>query len=81
MGTTVILSKLTRKYQATIPGQVRKALGVERGDRIAFEVEKNLVRLRKAGPLEIEYLKALEPTLGEWSSRNDENAYRSLGGR
>ena len=71
-------SKLTRKYQATIPGQVRKALGVERGDRIAFEVENGRVQLRKAGPLDIEYLRALEPTLSEWASKHDEDAYRSL---
>jgi len=78
MSKAVLISKLTGKYQATIPGPVRKALGVGHGDRIAFEVEKNRVRIRKASPLDIEYLKALEVTLREWVSPNDEDAYRNL---
>ena len=32
-------SKLTRKYQATIPEPVRKLLHLESGDEIAFDIE------------------------------------------
>jgi antitoxin PrlF len=59
-------SRLTIKYQATIP--------------ILFEESKptGAIILRRAEPLDIEYLEALERTLSEWDSENDERAYRDL---
>jgi bifunctional DNA-binding transcriptional regulator/antitoxin component of YhaV-PrlF toxin-antitoxin module len=76
MGTTT--SKLTTKYQATIPEPVRKHLHVEAGDVIAFDIEGDVVRLRKAQPLDLAYAQALAGTLGEWDSEADEAAYRDL---
>jgi antitoxin PrlF len=44
----VIISKLTRKAQTTIPQPVRSALGVAAGDKIAYVVEAGRVILIKA---------------------------------
>lgn len=71
-------SKLTTKYQATIPEPVRKRLQVEAGDVIAFDIEGDVVRVRKAQPLDLAYAQALVGTLVEWDSEADEEAYRDL---
>jgi AbrB family looped-hinge helix DNA binding protein len=71
-------SKLTRKYQATIPEGVRKALGLRAGDSIAFDLEGEKVRLRKARPVDLAFAQALEGTLQEWGSAADEKAFRDL---
>ncbi|HHJ38379.1 MAG: AbrB family transcriptional regulator [Methylothermaceae bacteria B42] len=71
--------KVTTKGQATIPADIRKILGICPGDRIVWEVdEKGIVRVRRATPLDMEYLKAVEETLGEWHSEADEEAFRDL---
>lgn len=72
------ISKLTRKYQATIPEPVRRSLGLEAGDSIAFDIQANGIHLRKAGPIDLVFSAALEGTLSEWSSRADDEAYRDL---
>jgi AbrB family looped-hinge helix DNA binding protein len=71
-------SKLTRKYQATIPAPVRKLLNLEAGDVIAFEINDQRVELRKAQPLDMTYLQGVEETLSEWASPADEQAYGDL---
>ena len=71
-------SKLTKKYQATIPKVVRKKLKLNAGDVIAFEIENETIKLRKARPIDIEFSSALVPTLSEWQSQNDEEAYNDL---
>jgi len=74
-----ITSKLTTKSQATIPGKIREFLDLHPGDSVVFEVNKNSkVLLRKATPIDLEFAKALEGTLSEWSSKNDEEAYCDL---
>jgi AbrB family looped-hinge helix DNA binding protein len=78
MRTTTSTSKLTTKYQATIPAPVREALQVEAGDTIAFDIEDGEIRLRKARSLDLEFARALENTLSEWSGEADEEAYRDL---
>ncbi|MGH8581377.1 MAG: AbrB/MazE/SpoVT family DNA-binding domain-containing protein [Gammaproteobacteria bacterium] len=40
---TTSTSKLTRKYQATIPGPVREKLHLHAGDVIVFEIENDTV--------------------------------------
>ena len=71
-------SKLTKKYQATVPEPVRKKLELKAGDVIAFDIENDLIKLRKARPFDIEFSSALVPTLSEWESQNDEEAYNDL---
>jgi antitoxin PrlF len=74
----MLASKVTTKYQTTIPLEVREKLGIQQGDMVAFELENGVVRLRRVVPLDVEYAKALAGTLSEWASENDEEAYRGL---
>jgi AbrB family looped-hinge helix DNA binding protein len=71
-------SKLTRKYQATIPESIRNLLHLHAGDVIAFEIQEQKVVLRRAVPMDLEFAAALEGTLSEWNSPEDEEAYRDL---
>jgi antitoxin PrlF len=71
-------SRLTSKYQATIPRPVRECLGVGAGDSIAFTVDGGRVYVRRAEPLDREFARALSGTMGEWLSPADEDAYRDL---
>jgi len=71
-------SKLTSKYQATIPEPIRRVLHLNAGDTIAFDIDNNQIRLRKAQPLDLAFAQALDGTLNEWQSDEDEEAYRDL---
>jgi antitoxin PrlF len=72
------VSRLTKKGQATVPSEVRNFLGLVEGDKIDFEICNNQVVVRKVTPLDIEYLNALESTLEEWNSDEDNEAYNDL---
>ncbi len=75
---TTAVSRLTKKYQATIPAPVREVLHLRQGDMIAFDVENGRVTLRRAEPLDREFARAVEATLGEWLSPEDDEDYRGL---
>ena len=72
------VSKVTTKYQATIPREVREFLGVKQGDTVTYEIEAGEVKLRRASPLDLAYHGAVAAMLTEWNSRNDDEAYRDL---
>jgi antitoxin PrlF len=73
------IAKITAKGQNTIPQDVRAALRVSAGDLIAWEVGADgTATVRRVLPLDIEYLRAVEGTLSEWSGSADEEAYRGL---
>ncbi|MGH8611621.1 MAG: AbrB/MazE/SpoVT family DNA-binding domain-containing protein [Gammaproteobacteria bacterium] len=74
----IATSKLTRKYQATIPEPVREKLHLQAGDVLAFEIEDDTVVVRKARVVDTMFAQALAGTLGEWASAQDEEAYRDL---
>ncbi len=74
----MLTSRVTSKYQATIPADVRKRLGIKRGDLVAFEIVNDKVVLRRVSPVDIEYVQAFAGTLSEWESENYEEAYRNL---
>jgi AbrB family looped-hinge helix DNA binding protein len=42
------LSRLTRKGQITVPMEIRRRLGLDRGDVVAFEQDGDLVTIRPA---------------------------------
>ena len=76
---TLSVSKLTSKSQATIPGRVRKQLGLKAGDSVAFKMKQGLVYLQKARPADHVFAQAVNETLqDEWGSAHDERAYRDL---
>ena len=71
-------SRMTKKFQTTIPAKIRRLLGLQSGDLIGFEVKEGDVVLKKASPLDVAFAKAIEGTLSEWASEEDEEAYRDL---
>jgi antitoxin PrlF len=72
-------SRLTSKSQATVPASVRRKLHLKAGDTVVFEESRSgTILIRKAQPLDLEFFSALESTLSEWSSDDDDQAYRDL---
>jgi len=71
------VSRVTKKYQATIPQAVREVLNITQGDCVAFEIRSG-VALKKVPPLDWDYLSAVAETMSEWTSAADEEAYRDL---
>ena len=45
---TELRSKVTRKGQVTVPADIRKALGLQRGDSISFFLDNGSVRVKKS---------------------------------
>ena len=73
------VAKITAKGQTTIPQNVRAALHVAPGDLIAWEVGSDgTARVRRVQLIDLEYLRAVQGTLSEWTSAADEEAYRGL---
>lgn len=72
------ISKVTVKYQATIPREVREFLGVRQGDAVEYRIEKGEVKLKRVTTPDTEYLKAVQKTLTEWDSKADDDAFRDL---
>jgi len=73
------VAKITAKGQTTIPQDVRKALRVGPGDLIAWDIDaQGIATVRRVLPIDLEYLRAIEGTLSEWSGAADEEAYRDL---
>ena len=68
-----LTSTLSAKGQTTIPARVRRLLDITAGDTINYEMEGDAVRIRKTTPLDIEWAKAVESTLTEWSADDDDD--------
>lgn len=75
----IAIAKVTAKGQTTIPREVRAALHIKPGDLIVWEATaEGTATMRRAEPLDLEYLRAVEGTLSDWASQADEEAYREL---
>ena len=73
------ISKITSKGQTTVPQEVRTALNSKPGDLLAWEVGTDgRVAVRRVQPVDVEYLKAVEATLSEWNTAEDQAAYGDL---
>jgi len=73
------ISKITAKGQTTVPQEVRAALKSKPGDLIAWDVAPDgRVAVRRIQPADIEYLQAVQGTLSEWGTAQDEQAYGKL---
>ncbi len=44
-----LLSAVTRKGQVTVPAEVRRTLGLKEGDKVAFVMDEDQVRLVPVG--------------------------------
>ena len=75
----IAVAKLTAKGQITIPQDIRAALHVVPGDLIAWEVGADgAATVRRVQPMDLDYLRAVQGTLGEWAGAGDDEAYRGL---
>ena len=72
-------SKLTAKYQTTIPKSIRHKLNLQPGDYIQFRELNGQVMVDKVRNIDADYLQAVGATLeSEWLSDADEVAYADL---
>lgn len=73
------IARITSKGQTTVPVAIRNALNVKPGDLIEWEVGADgRVEVRRVQPADLQYLKAVEGTLSEWHTAEDEAAYKDL---
>lgn len=72
------MTTLTTKGQATIPVEVRRQLDLHAGDKINFVIAQDKVYIVKVQPFDLAYHQALESTLSEWDSSEDDEAYHDL---
>jgi antitoxin PrlF len=73
------LARVTAKGQATIPKRIREAAHIREGDMLAFDLDSNnrIIIKRIEPAINIE-LTALQETLSEWNSPQDDAAWRDL---
>jgi AbrB family looped-hinge helix DNA binding protein len=74
----MFVSKISRKGQVTIPKKVRDTLHAREGDLIEYEVHDNVVTVRRVEPFDRSFHTALASALTEWSSPEDDKAFRDL---
>ncbi len=73
------ISKITSKGQTTVPREVRAALKSKPGDVLAWEIDPHgRVAVRRVQAVDVEYLQAVEKTMSEWRTAEDEAAYGDL---
>ena len=72
------VSKLSAKGQITIPAELRKVIGIEPGDIVAYELEGESVKFKRVDPFDAAYHSAIAETLEEWNSPEDEEAFNDL---
>lgn len=81
LDSVIAESSVTQKYQATIPLKVREQLDIQAGDKIIFERQADeTITIKKKQPsrTDWQYLQAVEGTLSEWNSPEDDAAYGDL---
>ena len=71
-------SRLSSKGQLTLPKKIRQVIGIEPGDLVAYEVQNGMVRLKRVELFDAAFHVALSKTLDEWTSPEDEQAFRDL---
>jgi antitoxin PrlF len=75
-------SKVTSKYQATVPADVRATLGIKAGDQLSWEITDGEVKVRRTSPVDSNRLKLAtvvdSKVFAEWLSDEDEDAFRDL---
>lgn len=71
-------SKFAARGQISIPRQIRESANLRAGDAVAFEFENDRVLIRKIVPDDDGLIRSLADMLVEWSSPEDEAAWRDL---
>ena len=72
------ISRVTSKYQATVPADIRAALGVKAGDQLAWEVRDGMATVRRHGAVSSPVTVVDSQTFGEWLSDEDEELFRDF---
>jgi antitoxin PrlF len=73
------LARVTSKGQVTIPKRIRNAAHIREGDMLAFDLDSNnRITIKRIEPAVDVELAALQNTLSEWNSTQDEEAWRDL---
>ena len=72
------LARISSKGQVTIPKKIRDAAHLGIGDVVAFVIDNDRVLIRKVIAGDDQYLRAVESTLGEWASPEDDEAWHGL---
>jgi antitoxin PrlF len=73
-----MVSRISAKGQVTIPKEIRDQLELHASDFVAYELQDGCVLLRKLEPFDAQYHQALNATLDEWSTPEDEEAFGAL---
>lgn len=75
-----MITKLTSKFQTTIPASVRKAMGLKKGDHLLQRVlPSGALFITKIDAEEYGWLKLAQDSFAkEWLSPEDEEAFRDL---
>lgn len=74
-----IQRRLTAKGQVTLPREVRKALGLQPGDSVSFEIAKDgSVSIFRAERMDQFFHLSLFQGLEEWSRDQRDSVFRSL---
>jgi antitoxin PrlF len=73
------MDKITSSAHTTVPHEVREALAAKPGDLLEWELKPDgSVEVRRVASMDTAYLNALDATLSEWESKEDEEAYVDL---
>ena len=73
------LARVTAKGQATIPKRIREAAHIREGYMLAFDLDSNnRITIKRIDTIVDVELSALQETLSEWNSPQDEEAWRDL---
>ena len=68
------LTIVTRKGQVTIPADIRRALGIKEGDKVAFVLEGDQVKLTRKGSVVEQTAGALKSDIPALSLREEREA-------
>lgn len=74
-------SRLTKKYQATIPAAVRRVLNLKAGDQVEFSIKGKTVSIKKAKPRiseDLAFRLARAHAMRDWDTPEDDEAFRDL---
>ncbi len=75
---TIEIATVTAKGQVTVPKAIRDHLGLRQGDRLSWEVENGVARVKVVSPLDLDMLQGLEANLMDWASESDDEAFAEL---
>ena len=67
------ISTISTKGQTTIPSAIRNFLRINPGDSIGYIIDGDEVKIKKVEEIDIEWAKAIEMTLSEWSGSEDDD--------